>query len=152
MLKRAVNIWNFKNNPYINRIGLFGFFLHTDVSHFFLNINENCNDCHQQGTTYTFLYIQKAKKTRNVFTHKTLTLSKKQHNFCYVFINNNRCTLIYPIFKEIIEVVISIQKALHFAIYGFYYTKGYTLCKNQDNLRYIFKFKTPDTMRSVFFM
>ena len=44
-------------------------------------------------------------------------------------------------FHEMFEVGIYIQKEWHFALCDIYICKSYTLCKKQDNLRYVFIYK-----------
>ena len=60
----------------------------------------NNNDYHQQNTTCTLLYIQKANiymKPINMYT-KIETLFKNQDNLRYIFIKKNSDTLSYAIF------------------------------------------------------
>ena len=120
----------------------------------FIHINENYNDFHQQNTMCTFLYIQKTKQiAKRLYTYKNPDTSQKSRQFllrCYI------------------------QKARHFTLRDFpwkfwswyLYTKNMTLCvtwrfytqkiqtlrKKHDNLRYVFKYKNPDTLRYAIFM
>ena len=57
----------------------------------FLYINENYNDFHQQNTTFTLLFIQKAKKLRNVFIYKNQDILQKARQFAlYFYIQKDR--------------------------------------------------------------
>ena len=76
---------------------------------------------------------------------------KNPDNVCYLFIYKKQDTLSFAIFHENVEVGIYIQKASHFALGEFLYGKTSTLRKKQDNLRYVFIYKNPDTLRYAIF-
>ena len=58
----------------------------------------------------SYIYIQKAKKMRNILYTKSQTLCKKQENFRYFFVCKKEDTLCYAIFNENFDIRIYIQK------------------------------------------
>ena len=107
----------FKTNPYVNRI-FFAFCVYKKVleKNYFLYINENYNDFHQQNTAFTFQYIQKVKNCETLLYTKIQTHFKKQHNFRSIFIYKKQDTLRYSMFHKFFEVEIYIQLSWHFAL------------------------------------
>ena len=94
----------------------------------------------------TYIYIYKAKQLRDILCRKNGTLCKNQDNFCYIYLYINQDTLCYAIFHEHFEVGIVYKKHDTLRQVTFLYTKSQTLCTNQDNLRYVFVYKKPDTL------
>ena len=74
-------------------------------------MNEDYNNFHQQKTTCTFLYIQKAKKCMTFYIQKNRHFEKSKTISFTFFIYINPDTLRYAIFYENFEIGINIQKA-----------------------------------------
>ena len=100
---------------------------------------------------HVFIYPRN-QKNRNVIIYKKPTLFKKQDNFRYVFIYKKLVTLSYAIFHGNFEVGTYIQKSWHFALRDAFIYKDQTLHKKQYNLRHVFIYKNPDTLRYSIFM
>ena len=114
-------------------------------------VNQSYNDFHQRKTKCTFLNIQKHLKFPNVSIYKKPHTSQKARQFPVRFIYKKHDTLCYAIFHEIFEVGIYIQKHDTLRYVTFLYTKTQTLRKNQDNLRYVYIYIYPDTLRYAIF-
>ena len=111
----------------------------------------NHNECLQQKTTCTFLYIQKAKKTQNVFIYKNRDIFKKQDNFRCVLYTKSETLYIKRFFITFLKLTFIYRKHDILCYMTFLYTKSQTLRKNQDNLCYSFIYKNPDTLRYAIF-
>ena len=125
----------FKINPYVNRNGFFTSckYKHVLQIKLLFAYTWKYNDCHQQTTTCTFLYIQKAKQMRNVFIYNNLENFQKVRQLPLRFY---------------------IQKAGHFTLHNFswkfwgwyLYAKKMTLCVtwrfNIQKSRHLAKSKT----------
>ena len=99
-----------------------------------------------------YVYIHKKRKKCNTFSYtKNHTLFKKLDNSRYVYIYKKAIHLTLLDFRENFEVGIYIQKVWQFALHDFLYTKYQTLHKKQDNLRYVFIYKNPETLRYAIF-
>ena len=96
--------------------------------------NVKSNDSHKQNTTCMFIHIQKGNDCETfICIYKRPDTFQKSGPCLYIYINAN--------LKNFMEIA----KRLYV------YTKGQTLSKKQDNLRYFFIHKSPDTLRSAIF-
>ena len=79
-----------------------------------------------------YFYTHKNQKNCQTFLYtKIQTLFKKLDNFRIVFIYKKPYTLRYGIFHEIFQFGIYIQKAWHFALSEFLYTKARNFAKSK---------------------
>ena len=103
----------------------------------FLYINVNNNDSYQQKTTCTFIYIQKAKKLRNIYIYR------KIKTICVTFLLTKSRTLYVTRFFIIFLKLefIYIQKAWHFALHDVFIYKKLDTSKKarQFTLRILYK-------------
>ena len=111
-----------------------------------LYINVNTSDYHQQKTTHTFLYRKSKKIAKRLYIYaKSQTLFKKQDNLRYVFIYKKSDTLRYAIFMKMLKLAYINQEHSNLRYVTFLYTKIQTLGKREDNFRYVFNIKIPDS-------
>ena len=123
----------------------------------FLYINVNKIDSHQRKTTYTFLCIEKSKKSRKDYTYihtKSETLFKMLDNLRWVLFTKKPVTLYYAIFMKFLKFAfIYFKKYDIFSSVTFLYTKSPTLRKKARQFALsFFIYKNPDTLRYAVFM
>ena len=101
-----------------------------------------------------FIYAKSKNIAKRLHLYtKSETLCKKQDNLRYVFIHKNTDTLCYMIFHEKFVMGIYIYtKSMALCVRGRFYIKNLETSKKQDNLRYVFICKNPDTLRHKIFM
>ena len=93
------------------------------------------------------LFIHKKQtKLRNVYIYKKPDTLQKERNLRYV-LRLKTDTLRYAIFHEMFKLAFIYKKYGTLRYLTFLYTKSGTLRKKQDNLRYVFIYKNPDTLR-----
>ena len=126
---------------------------------------ENYDHCHHQKTMRTNIYTKSKKncetfyikKFRNFSKSKTIsitflytkiqTLFKKLDNSRYVFKYKKPYTWRYGIFMKFLKLAFIFKKHDTLRYVTFLYTKSKTLRKKQDNLLYVFIYKTPALLR-----
>ena len=120
-----------KYTPYVKRI-FFAFCVYKNVSRkkrfWYKNINNN--DSHPWKIKCTFLYIQKAKKSRNVSIYIQKSIKNKTVCVAFLFIKIQTLHVTRFFMKIKKFAFICIQKAWYFA------------------LRDVFKCKNPDTSKN----
>ena len=99
------------------------------------------NDCHQQKTTCTFLYIEKEKNAKRFYMHKKQDTSQKARQFPLRFIYKKHDTLHYAIFVKMLKLAFIYKKHDTLRYVTFIYTKIRALLKKQDNLLCVFIYK-----------
>ena len=97
-------------------------------------MNENLNDCHQQETTCTFIYVREKKGNVFIYTN-SMTISL---TFLYT---KSMILYVAQFFMKYLKLAFIYKKHDTLRYVPFLYTKIRTLCKKQDNLRCIFIYK-----------
>ena len=98
------------------------------------------------------VYIYTISKNSETFSYtKIQTLCKRQDNCHSIFLYKNIDTLRDAISMKVLKWAFVLKNEDTFRYITFLYTKRHTLRKKQDNLRRIFIYKNPDTLRSHIF-
>ena len=120
-------------------------------NNWFLYMNENYNEYHQQKTTCTFyIYKRQNKLQNNLYIQKKHL--EKARKFASRFIYKKLNTLRHAICHEIIWSWHLCTKSMTLLVTWRFYKKSQTLRKKQDNLSYVFIWKKTDTLHYAIFI
>ena len=131
-----------KNKSVRKQDWFFDFYVYKKVlqNNWFLYMNENYNEYHQQKTTCTFyIYKRQNKLQNNLYIQKKHL--EKARKFASRFIYKKLNTLRHAICHEIIWSWHLCTKSMTLLVTWRFYKKSQTLRKKQDNLSYVFIWK-----------
>ena len=153
MLKRALSIWAWKTNPYVNRID----------SLTFMYIKKFCKTidfCIWMKITMTtiskrqgarFIYTKDKKMTKQFYIQEDRHLAKAR-KFASPFIYKKLNTLRHAICHEIIWVGIYVQKVWHFWLHDVFIKKSRHFAKSKTIWVTFLYAKKTDTLHFNIFM
>ena len=115
----------------------FAFCVYKNISHKI--VHEWIFQCMPSAKDNVPIFIYKKNKTKceTIVYTKTKTLCKKKEKFPYVYIYKKHDTLRYLIFMKFLKLAFIYKNYDTLRYVTFLYTKIWTICKKQDNLRYV---------------